>query len=1100
MGECIPVKELEFIVSEAERFRAKRANLAQTYKNVQAENTAQLDRLSKDHAERMSTITRKCDDTQKLIRDRAREDVKVYSGMYSSLDDFYHPVSKWCPKTSLLNYQPDPSRANEAELNQLISMVQEEGIMAWIKRTFHLNGYASRQDMARELCEKILDGKAYCEEHIEAIKMKSKHDVEAEATIKRRSLEAEEERYRQEREKRSALNEQRLREAEEKLVSFDNSAELCRMEQKLKELLEDGEKPYGLWGKYSPPEKMPERITACNIAVTLPDKNGIEKDYAVPYWINLFESNIIVITPDNAGAKAEQSESDELARRILSRLLKTVPPEWVDYTVFDPLRMGSSLDRLVDIINLGTTDVSFSLYTSDENTKKQVGCRERRNYLCNRPAEIIKSIAGHYKTLFEYNHDAGNNFEHPFSWIVEFNFAPDSSNKLIEQCSKMFINASAAGYSFLFVTDNSGANEICRIAQSYTQTPVLRIDCDRKTCTVNDNSYRLIDFGAPAKAQVGNFTSALKSFYENGKNIDNRIQQVMMKNGVAIRDASEGLKIPMALDSRGRIVDLELGGRDSAHGFISGGTGSGKSTLLHTIILSSCLHYTPEDLEIWLVDYKQTEFSIYMDRPAPHIKLIGVSKTEDFTFSLLDKIDEEGMRRSDLLSRFKVQNLAQYRKHAGEPGYEPLPRLFIIVDEFHEMSQFVAGNQTYKDKLENVLREYRAQGLTFLLADQTFSNGLGGLSVAAKNQIGMRIAMRNEVNIQEIKDTLSVDNALYSDSINKVISLMAQGDFLKKTNVRNAGGEIIDNRLEKYKAILSLSEDIVSIGKLTRKTYRGWPLRKKLVYVNTRDQVAWTDEQVNQIDEQERLKFGNIRFYLGSAATIRPCFNIDLGHKPDENLSIVGGTAGQRWELLVSILHSCLRNGYKTVVFMSEYSSLMCDYGDEIRATCDCVPGLELYEKTADWCDKLRDLEQCLSSNANEQDIVCIFIGLETEAERMQRIGNQSNKNGLFAAMGLQSSGPEEAQSEFDARDLIARLFSQGGMRGIRCVAEFSVYRNINHLIKIGDYCKHKIAFSMSADDCLMYLGSSSFQKSIGKFAVYSDGGRSVRKLLPYKI
>ena len=48
--------------------------------------------------------------------------------------------------------------------------------------------------------------------------------------------------------------------------------------------------------------------------------------------------------------------------------------------------------------------------------------------------------------------------------------------------------------------------------------------------------------------------------------------------------------------------------------------------------------------------------------------------------------------------------------------------------------------------------------------------------------------------------------------------------------------------------------------------------------------------------------------------------------------------------------------------------------------------------------------------------------------------------------------------------------------------------------------CRHKIAFSMSADDCLMYLGNSSFHKSIGQNAVYSNGGKEVKKLLPYKL
>ena len=128
---------------------------------------------------------------------------------------------------------------------------------------------------------------------------------------------------------------------------------------------------------------------------------------------------------------------------------------------------------------------------------------------------------------------------------------------------------------------------------------------------------------------------------------------------------------------------------------------SGKSTLLHTIILSACLHYHPNDLEIWLIDYKQTEFYLYKKKTPPHIKLIGVSKTPDFTFSLLDKIENEANQRTELMNRFDSQNLEEYRKHKGEPGYVNIPRLLIVIDEFHEMSQFVSTEMEYKDTVKH---------------------------------------------------------------------------------------------------------------------------------------------------------------------------------------------------------------------------------------------------------------------------------------------------------------------------------------------------------------------------------------------------------------
>lgn len=337
---------------------------------------------------------------------------------------------------------------------------------------------------------------------------------------------------------------------------------------------------------------------------------------------------------------------------------------------------------------------------------------------------------------------------------------------------------------------------------------------------------------------------------------------------------------------------------------------------IRTIILSACLHYHPKDLEIWLVDYKQTEFYLYKKKTPPHIKLIGVSKTADFTFSLLDKIESEANRRTELMNRFDAQNLAEYRKHEGEQGYENIPRLFIVIDEFHEMSQFVATEMEYKDKLENILREYRAQGITCLMADQTFSTGLSGLTSAAKNQIGLRIAMRNEASPQEIKDTLEVDRAMYSDSMQRTIAIMSQGEFIMKVYVRNNKGELTDIKLEKFKGLFTKGDDIVPISKALRSLYKG-QYTKDLLYVNTKEQVGWDDSEPMALDQIEPLRYPNIRLYLGRSATLRPCFGLDIGRQPDENLAIVGGTAYQRWELIASIMKSCCYRNYM-LFFLNE--------------------------------------------------------------------------------------------------------------------------------------------------------------------------------------
>lgn len=1107
------MKRLQELLAEAAHFKSRRGSLAQGLKNVDDRYRQNLATLEEQHASRLNNLEAERQAALSAIESRAKKEIADYIQMKNNLQKYVEPVRQWCPKADIANYTPNPSRVNEHELNKLIQMLQEQGIMAWIKRTFKLDGYSSRTEMALDLCCKIEDACAYCNERIAAIEARAESDRNAQVTETRRKMAAENERFNTARRELDIKLKEEKEQALTAISKFDTSVELKNMHDKLARMRVDAENSCGVWGEYIAPSTMPEQVLLCEGKITLPNIHGVEETMVLPMWVNMFECNIIVITSNGGSTSSTDCKEKLFIRKLLARMLKTVPPEKCSYSVFDSLHKGASLERLIDVTNVGTTDLNFDLFTSDETDAKSVSCAERRKYLRNRPADIIKHIAGRSKSLFEHNKESGD-FEFPFSWYIDFNFPDAPDAKLLEDIKELFVNAPAAGYSFVFVTTPNGYKKINELAQQYTSTQVLHIDVDKSVCEKGGLQVEYLGSGSPEPDQIYNFMTALKKFYDEGDSVNNRIDSIFASKGIELRDASKKLTVPMALDSRGRLVDLELGGEGSVHGFISGGTNSGKSTLLHTIILSACLHYHPKDLEIWLVDYKQTEFYLYKKKTPPHIKLIGVSKTVDFTFSLLDKIESEANRRTELMNRFDAQNLAEYRKHEGEPGYENIPRLFIVIDEFHEMSQFVATEMEYKDKLENILREYRAQGITCLMADQTFSTGLSGLTSAAKNQIGLRIAMRNEASPQEIKDTLEVDRAMYSDSMQRTIAIMSQGEFIMKVYVRNSRGELTDIKLEKFKGLFTKGDDIVPISKALRSLYKG-QYTKELLYVNTKEQVCWDDSEPMALDQLEPLRYPNVRLYLGRSATLRPCFGLDIGRQPDENLAIVGGTAYQRWELLASIMQSCRYRNYKLFVFMAEYSDLMSDYGNDIRQMCSQIPNSEIMETNEEWCSKLSELEGIIDERRSTEDIICIFVGLEIANIELGRL---PDKNGGSASTGRSfldtisryatpvdgdavAAAPAPAVSTaFNATSIIDKLFSSGARNGIRCVTEVSVYRQFSKILKIKDMCRHKVAFSMSADDCLMYLGNSNFQKSIGQNAVYGDGGKEVKKLLPYKL
>jgi hypothetical protein len=192
-------------------------------------------------------------------------------------------------------------------------------------------------------------------------------------------------------------------------------------------------------------------------------------------------------------------------------MLKTVPPENCSYSVFDSLHKGASLGRLIDVTNVGTTDLNFDLFTSDESDTKVVSCAERRKYLRNRPAEIIKFTAGRNKSLFEYNRESGD-FEFPFTWYIDYNFPDEPDSRLMDDIKELFVNAPAAGYSFVFVTTPRGFERIKKSAEQYTSTQVLHVDVDKSVCDKEGLELPYLGSGKPSSEQIYNFMTAFNKY------------------------------------------------------------------------------------------------------------------------------------------------------------------------------------------------------------------------------------------------------------------------------------------------------------------------------------------------------------------------------------------------------------------------------------------------------------------------------------------------------------------------------------------------------------------------------------------------------------
>jgi hypothetical protein len=185
-----------------------------------------------------------------------------------------------------------------------------------------------------------------------------------------------------------------------------------------------------------------------------------------------------------------------------------------------------------------------------------------------------------------------------------------------------------------------------------------------------------------------------------------------------------GLHAPVGF-ADGRKVEITLADT-SPHALIGGPSGSGKTNLLLAMISSLTSRYSPRELELYLLDFKEgvsfAQFTPGSKDPTwlPHARLVGVNINTDreFGLALLQFLAEEMRRRSQVAKSHEVTKLEELR--AVDDGV--WPRIVAVIDEFQYLfAERDAVTRAAIGLLEDVARRGRSQGIHLVLASQDVS-------------------------------------------------------------------------------------------------------------------------------------------------------------------------------------------------------------------------------------------------------------------------------------------------------------------------------------------------------------------------------------------
>ncbi|WP_170208851.1 type VII secretion protein EccCa [Micromonospora pisi] len=211
----------------------------------------------------------------------------------------------------------------------------------------------------------------------------------------------------------------------------------------------------------------------------------------------------------------------------------------------------------------------------------------------------------------------------------------------------------------------------------------------------------------------------------------------------APRPMGERLRVPIGIDADGKPVELDI--KESAlggmgpHGMLIGATGSGKSELLRTLVLALATTHSSETLNFILVDFKGGATFLGLDQ-LPHTSAVITNLADEAALvgRMQDALHGELVRRQELLRQAGgFSSVLDYeRSRAQGSPLDPLPTLFIVVDEFSEL---LAAHRDFMDLFVMIGRLGRSLGVHLLLASQRVDDGrIGQLESHLSYRIGLR--------------------------------------------------------------------------------------------------------------------------------------------------------------------------------------------------------------------------------------------------------------------------------------------------------------------------------------------------------------------------
>ncbi|MFZ9916468.1 MAG: FtsK/SpoIIIE domain-containing protein, partial [Phycisphaerales bacterium] len=324
---------------------------------------------------------------------------------------------------------------------------------------------------------------------------------------------------------------------------------------------------------------------------------------------------------------------------LVARLLTSIPPSKVRFTFVDPVGLG---ENFAAFMRLGD---EFEQLVGERIWTEPRAIEQKLTDLSEHMETVIqKYLRNEFNDIDAYNEAAGEIAE-PYRFLVCADFPANFSDQAAVRMNSVLRAGQRCGVHVILLRDQKsvlpdglGADAIaesCQIVRAgaegfrFSAGPYadLPLALDKP---LSDDTL------IPLLARIGREAKSAA-----------RVEvpfDVIAPKGDAMWSLSSArnLKVPIGRAGATRLQQFLLGEGTSQHALIAGKTGSGKSTLLHAIITGLATWYSPDEVELWLVDFKKgVEFKTYAEHALPHARAVAIESDREFGLSVLEGLDGE---------------------------------------------------------------------------------------------------------------------------------------------------------------------------------------------------------------------------------------------------------------------------------------------------------------------------------------------------------------------------------------------------------------------------------------------------------------------------